>query len=120
MGFTQPLTEKYGLEYTTGDNEIAAEARSQWRSFAIESAVRSQLLEEGVKREEVGEQVGDLLRDDRFMATFSKVGLYSSRARVDFEQKSGQNFFGFEPRCFNFAIIMKTQSVSSVVSHCNV
>ena len=79
------------LEYTTGDNEIAAEARSQWRSFAIESAVRSQLLEEGVKREEVGEQVGDLLRDDRFMATFSKVGLYSSMA--DFEQKSGQNIF---------------------------
>ena len=67
----------------TEDNEIVAEVRSQWRSFAIEGAVRSQLLEEGMKREEVGDHVQDLMRDDRFLATFSKVRLQSYRE--DFE-----------------------------------
>ena len=73
-----------------GDNEIVAEAFSQWRIFAIESAVRSQLLEEGMKQEEIGDHVGDLMRDGRFLATFSKVSLHSYT--VAFEQRSGQNF----------------------------
>ena len=61
---------------TTEDNEIAAEARSQWRSFAIEGAVRRQLQEEGFKREEVGDLVRDLMRDGRYLAAFSKVRIY--------------------------------------------
>ena len=63
---------------TTEDNEIAAEARSQWRSFAIEGAVRRQLQEEGVKREEAGDLVRDLMRDNEFLAAFSKVSLFCS------------------------------------------
>ena len=58
---------------STEDNEVASEARSQWSSFAIEGAVRRQLQEEGVKREEVGDLVRDLLRDERFLDVFSKV-----------------------------------------------
>ena len=63
---------------TTEDNEIAAEVRSQWRSFAIEGVVRRQLQEEGVKREEAGDLVRDLMRDKEFLAAFSKVSLFCS------------------------------------------
>ena len=58
---------------TTEDNEVASEARSLWRNFAIEGAVRRQLQEEGVKREEAGDLVRDLMRDERFLDVFSKV-----------------------------------------------
>ena len=119
--FSSPLAERLSPDPTwtsrrpptsdsnmaTGDNEIVAEARSQWRSFAIESAVRNQLLEEGEKREEVDEHVGELLRDDRFMATFSKVSLkilfilLECRFRTEVRIRT---FFGFERLCWPNAI----------------
>ena len=49
--------------------------------------VPPQLREEGSKAEEIAEQVGDLLRDDRFMATFSKVCVCAENDHIQGESK---------------------------------